>query len=428
MPKRRRLLWGLAVVAVLVVAGGAWLSAANKERQAKEAWPTDRANAARDSAVVVTAEPVTIRPVQRTVEAVGTLHGYEEVTLSTKVDGRVRKINHEVSDRVAPGELLLEIDPTDYELTVRQAEKALSVELARLGLDEPPGPKADVSQIPSVVQAQVRMEKARGTLERMQAARSGVSVEDMAEKKAEVRVTQAEHENQVLLAKTGLATIRLKQEALAIARQQLRDTEVRVPIPGSDTPSCADGVKYAITLRPVAIGTSVKSGGEVFKLAIIHTLKLRAPVPERYGAEVKAGQKALVTTASHSEPFEGVVGRINPAVDPLTRTFEVEILISNPKDELKPGGFAKTAILTRLDKDATTVPLESPVTFAGITKIFLVEDGRAREVQVTLGVQQTAWVEVMKPALPRGALVVTSGQSAIADQTPITLRTLTPNP
>jgi RND family efflux transporter MFP subunit len=428
MPKRRRLLWGLAVVAVLVVAGGAWLYAANKERQAKEPWPSDRANTTRDSAVVVTAEPVTIRPVQRTVEAVGTLHGYEEVTLSAKVDGRVRKINHEVADRVAPGELLLEIDPTDYELTVRQAEKALSVELARLGLDEPPGPKADVSQIPSVVQAQVRVEKARGTLERMQAARSGVSVEDMAEKKAEVRVTQAEHENQVLLAKTGLATIRLKQEALAIARQQLRDTEVRVPTPGPDTPSCADGVKYAITQRPVAIGTSVKSGGEVFKLAIVHTLKLRAPVPERYGAEVKAGQKALVTTASHSEPCEGVVGRINPAVDPLTRTFEVEILISNPKDELKPGGFAKTAILTRLDTDATTVPLESPVTFAGITKIFLVDDGRAREVQVTLGVQQTGWVEVMKPALPPGALIVTSGQSAIADQTPVTLRSLTSNP
>ena len=325
-------------------------------------------------------------------------------------------------DRVAPGELLLEIDPTDYELTVRQAEKALSVELARLGLEEPPGPKADVSQIPSVVQAQVRMEKARGTLERMQAARSGVSTEDLAEKKADVRVTQAEHDNQVLLAKTALATIRLKQEALAIARQQLRDTEVRVPIPGPDTPTCADGVKYAITQRAVAIGTSVKSGGEVFKLAIVHTLKLRAPVPERYGAEVRTGQKALVSTASHAEPFEGIVSRINPAVDPLTRTFEVEILISNPKDELKPGGFAKTAILTRLDTDATTVPLESPVTFAGITKVFLVEDGRAREVQVTLGVQQTGWVEVRKPALPRGALVVTSGQSAIADQTPVTVR------
>ena len=51
----------------------------------------------------------------------------------------------------------------------------------------------------------------------------------------------------------------------------------------------------------------------------------------------------------------------------------------NTRSELKPGGFAKTAILTKVDERAATVPLEAPVHVAGVTKIFLVEDGHARK-------------------------------------------------
>src|SRR4051812_33665156 len=65
------------------------------------------------TAVPVTVQPVSQRRVQRYVGLVGTLHGYEEMTLGAKVAGRVRKVAKDVSDRVHPGELLLEIEPTD---------------------------------------------------------------------------------------------------------------------------------------------------------------------------------------------------------------------------------------------------------------------------------------------------------------------------
>jgi hypothetical protein len=59
------------------------------------------------------------------------------------------------------------------------------------------------------------------------------------------------------------------------------------------------------------------------------------------------------------------------------------------------------------------------VEFAGITKIFVVEDGKAKEVQVVLGVQTTKWAEILRPKLPKDARVVTSGQTALADGTPV---------
>jgi RND family efflux transporter MFP subunit len=423
-PQRRWLLWPLLLVplagAVLWTVGGAVFS-----QREREALPKDDPTTAVDpSAVVVTAAPVAFQPVQRTVEAVGTLAAYEEVPLAAKVEGRVRKVLHDVADRVPPGELLIEIDPTDYDLSVRQAERAVQVELAKLGLTELPAPSYDVSDIPSVKQADARRENAKLRLERsrMLIQRQANSSEELADRSADFRMAQAEYDNQLLQARTGLMAIQLKQESLAIAQQQRRDTEVRAPKPTQPVPGAESGATYAISQRAVAEGSYVRAGAEVCKVLIEQTLKLRVSVPEAHSAAIRVGQQANVFTAAHARPFTGTVGRINPAVDATTRTFEVEILVPNRQCELKPGSFAKTAIHTRLDRETATVPLEALVSFAGVTKVFLIENGHVREVPVTLGVQSTTWVEIVSPELPRDARVVTSGQSVLATGAAVTIR------
>jgi RND family efflux transporter MFP subunit len=422
-PWRGRLFWGAVVLlvpaAVWLFAGGGW------GKDTREALPDPEPAADRDpNAVVVTVEPVTFRPVQRAVEAMGTLHGYEEVTLSAKVEGQVRRVLHDVAARVRPGDLLVEINPTDHELAVQQAERALEVELARLGLKEPPGGKFDEATVPTVVQALARMENAQARLARMRrlAATRVVSAEEMENATSDQRTAQAEHANQILIARSGLAMIRMKQSALAVAKQQLTDTQVRVPTPTLPVPGAAEGVTYCVSRRAVSEGTLVRPGTEVCKLVITQTLKLRVPVPERFSGEVRPGQKAEVTTAAFPRPFPGTVSRVNPAVETATRTFEVEIEVPNPTGELKPGNFARAAIHTRLDAEAATVPLSAVVRFAGVTKLFLAENGRAREVPVTLGVQTTDWVEIAAPALPRGGRVITTGQTALARDTPLAVR------
>jgi RND family efflux transporter MFP subunit len=277
------------------------------------------------------------------------------------------------------------------------------------------------------MQAQTRMENAQSRYERGRglAAKQALAAEELGNVICDYRAAEAEHANQVLLAKAGLATIQLKQAALAVAQQQLKDTQVRVPTPTLPVPGAATGLTYAVTQRTVAEGTQVRSGTEVCKLVIDQTLKLRVPVPERYSTEVRLGQKAAVSTAAFSRPFAGTVTRVNPAVEPTTRTFEVEIQVLNSSGELKPGSFAKAAILTRLDSDVATVPLTALVNFAGINKVFLAENGRAKVVQVTLGVQTTEWVEITGPALPRGAQVITTGHSVLAGETPVSLRAAT---
>src|ERR1700704_933417 len=108
--RRGKLVWavtvGLAFGAGWVVAGKS-----GSQRAREELGPDTGASQGDPAVVVVTVEPVTYRPVQRAVEGVGTLHGFEEITISARVEGRVQKIGFDVADRLEPGELLLQIEP-----------------------------------------------------------------------------------------------------------------------------------------------------------------------------------------------------------------------------------------------------------------------------------------------------------------------------
>ncbi len=102
-------------------------------------------SSANNTAVPVTVDQLVVRNIERSIEAVGNLHGYDELTLKTKVSGRVAKIHHDFADKVKPGELLLEIDPTDAVLAVEQSQRSLNSELAKWGFKEVPDDKIDLT-------------------------------------------------------------------------------------------------------------------------------------------------------------------------------------------------------------------------------------------------------------------------------------------
>ena len=71
---------------------------------------------------------------------------------------------------------------------------------------------------------------------------------------------------------------------------------------------------------------------------------------------------------------------------------------------------------------ATTIPLSGLYSFAGINKVFIDENGIAREIKVTLGEQTREWVEIASPKLAENASVVTSGQRLLSDGVAIAVR------
>jgi multidrug efflux pump subunit AcrA (membrane-fusion protein) len=126
--------------------------------------------------------------------------------------------------------------------------------------------------------------------------------------------------------------------------------------------------------------------------------------------------------ASHpGQSFAGRVAWVNPAIDPASRAFQVEVAVPNDQRLLRPGGFAKAAIVTRDKTQRTVVPIEAIVRYAGVTKVFIVRAGKAVDVPIGTGIEGAGWVEVTGELEP-GAQVIVSGQSQLADCAEILVR------
>jgi multidrug efflux pump subunit AcrA (membrane-fusion protein) len=439
--------WGkrlLGWVGVLLVLAGAW-------------WFLFRAPAKGDekktvkaiTAVPVTVQPVVGRPVERFAAVVGTLQGIDEMTLTPKVEGRVRAILHDINDVLAPDTPLLVLDDVDHRLAESEAQRTLELELAKVALtvDRLPAKGKDedavVVNLPMVVRARNLEENASRKLQRTLMLGTNIPAEELDQVRTDLRVAQANHQQQVIECRSAIASAREKLAKLQSAQQRLRDTTLRVPAPSperlAEIARCrgvssvsADEVRYRVAQRMTSEGELVKASTTgVFKLVLDQPLKLVVTVPERYLAEVAVGQPVQVTVEAYPEDsFTGEVLRVNPTVDRANRTFQVEVNIPNEDRKLRSGMFAKASIRTRKDDRALLVPEEALVSFAGVNKVFVVRGDKALGVPVRLGERlettsedgrRLGWLEV-KGAVQVGEPVVTSGQMALADGTPVRIR------
>jgi multidrug efflux pump subunit AcrA (membrane-fusion protein) len=398
--------------------------------------------------VVVTTAPAIRQPVERSIEVVGTLFGWEEVTLGSKQTGRVIAVKHDVGDRVSPGEALVELDPVDARFAVEEARSRLLGELVKLGISSEVADRFtsqygiseailendEVIQIvrntPPVKQAQATLELAEIRLNRQRqlASRSAGTVQELQDAESEVRVAEAALDNAILTARTVIANALSTYVAMEQATEVLREMTIEAPRPSVLPPGVETmgELRYAVSQRYVSEGQFLRPGDPVYDLVLEHPLRLRADVPERYGARVAEGQAVELSVASHpGTTFRGTISRINPRIDPVSRTFEVEAEVANEDLVLRPGSFAKARVVTLREDDATLVPIEAVVRFAGVVKLFLLDPesngDRVEEVQVRTGVQTGELIEILD-GLPEGSVVITSGQTRLADGSTVVLR------
>jgi multidrug efflux pump subunit AcrA (membrane-fusion protein) len=283
-----------------------------------------------------------------------------------------------------------------------------------------------------VVQKQVACEKAQQNLTRQRALtqRGAGTAQELDDAANEWRTAAANYDDAVQAARAVIANAVASKVSLSQAEQTLTDMTIRAPSPKLLPPGLTRTslLSYAITKRQVSEGQMIKEGEAVAELMIEDPIRLWSQVPEQYADDVRVGQRVRLSTRAHPGlTFDGRVARINPSVDSSSRTFQVETVVPNERGLLRPGGFGKAVIITNAVAQAVVVPVESIVRFAGVTKLFIVENGRARTIaDVTTGSEGHGWVEVMSQQLPGFAEVVTTGQSQLAEGTPVVIRDADP--
>lgn len=414
---------------MILLAGICWL--ANGCSSKPPTTPTNDSTAASDTpAIPVTTARVVARPVRRTVLAVGTLYGFEEITITPKVEGRVIKIDCEVGDRVKPESVLLELDPTDLQLAVDEAQRGLELELAKLGLQALPGDEFNIETLPSVLRAQLVLDNSQKRFERQRTLVSkNVATQEVYEQtEMELKVAEANLRQNRLDAQSTLAAVRHRLAVLDVARQRLAETKVMAPTFKVGPEFGDEPFDYVVAQRFVSTGEMVRAfpSTPVIKLVLDRVLKMRARVPERYSSQIQVGQKVEIQVdAWKGAIFPAIVARVSPTIDPQNRTFEFEAIAPNADRRLKAGGFAKAEVITSESAEAMTLPLESVVRFAGVNKVFRLRNGVAEEAIVELGGKTDSWIEVLS-GVEVGDEVATSGQGQLSDGRKVTVKEAAP--
>ena len=146
--------------------------------------------------------------------------------------------------------------------------------------------------------------------------------------------------------------------------------------------------------RPISVSTFHRSRKWRRLCGPIH-LRIRIDIPEQAIPEVRVGQSVSITTSAWPDKnFSGRVARIAPNVSATSRTLTVEAEIENSSGALKPGQFATVRILQERAEPAVLIPARAVVTEAGVSRVYVIKDGRAEQRLVQTGQTEGDLIEI----------------------------------
>lgn len=201
-------------------------------------------------------------------------------------------------------------------------------------------------------------------------------------------------------AKIALAQARANS---SMALKRLKDTKIYAPFTG------------IITAKFIERGASAAPGVPALTIMKTDQVYARAAVNGNEIATVKIGIPAKVRITSFDEDFEGKVTIINPSADAATRTFDVKVLLDNPKGLLLPGMISAIRMETGRTARSITIPASAVVRDADdINYVFTALGKQAVRKRISLG-NFTGDEVIVTKGLENGDRIIISGQRNLKD-------------
>lgn len=338
------------------------------------------------------------RVVDRYLGLTGSLVADESVNLVFEVPGRIATMRADFGQNVRKGQVLAELDKTDYLLQLERSRAALAQALARVGLDASQA-NAKADSTAAMRQAQAQLEDAWSKFESARKLKESGDISEQRfvemEKQYRARVAMVDATKDEL--RVQMAAIDALKTDIKIAEKRLADTVLRAPFDG------------AISARPASPGLYVKDNAVIFTLVKTWPLRLRVEVPEAESIAAKAGTTLEFTTdAAPGAVFHAVVRELNPTLDARSRTLVAEARIVEADARLRPGSFVQVKLTSQRGVNVTVVPRSAIFTIAGLTKVFALRGGKAEEVRFAPGPEAGGFVEVPGDLLKAGEKVAVS--------------------
>ena len=325
--------------------------------------------------------------IQRSVDLSGTLISPDQARVSSEVAGVVRDVLFEIGQEVSVGQELVRLDTTELNLALQRAESALRQTEAQLGIDSSRGnqiPSDD--QIAAVRTAAANRDDAHAQLTRAQEliAKGLMSRAELDTVQTRVKVSEAAYQSAVENVQALRASLQDRRAAYDLAKKKLDDAVIKAPVAG------------AVAERTVQRGEYIRENTPVVTIVRMDPLKLKTGVQEKYANLIHPNQIVdFQVEPFPNDMFHGKIAFISPSVDQSTRTFTAEILVDNAAHKLKPGFFAKGDILLNRDENVLAVPEETVSNLAGISSVYVIDNGVVKQTSIQTGEHEGKFIEVL---------------------------------
>ena len=323
----------------------------------------------------------------RSIRLSASVEAFETARLYAKVAGYLDKILVDIGDRVTKGQVLAILDIPEMAMEYTQAEAELAEAKAQL------------------VKAQADYTLQKVVLERSKTlrAREAITPQQLDEATAKCEVAAAE----VTLVHSRIDNARAR---LGKLKTLMEYTKITAPFEGIVTERFVDPGALIQAATTASVNVS-----PVVTVQRVDMVRVFIDVPEPEVPAVDRGDPAtLALSALPEKKFAGTVTRLASALHPSTRTMKVEIDFPNPDGLLRPGMYGSLTLNLETHSEALTLPAPALVTEKGKTFVYIVEDGKARRVEVMTGIDDGIRVEIVK-GLQGNEAVIVAGASAVSD-------------
>ncbi len=372
--------WALAtaVVAMLIAAVVAWRLGASRGPAATPAAATAPLQAIELSAGDVSRA----RNAELATQLVltGGLKAVHSAVVKAKVAAELKSLTVREGDRVAPGQLVGQLDATEFQWRLRQAEDQAAA-------------------------AQAQLDVARRTLDNNRA------LVDQGFISRNALDTSASN------AAGAMASLQAAKAAAEIARKSLRDSEIRAPIGG------------LVSQRLAQPGERVALDGRILEIVDLSRIELESAVAPEDVLALRVGQTAQVLVDGLAQPLAARVARISPAAQAGTRAVLAYLALPSEAAALglRQGLFARATVELQR-KPALVVPASALRFDQARPYVLVAEAGQALRREVTVGARGDAVIDGRSEAvveitagLADGATVLRGTVGALRDGTRLAL-------
>lgn len=368
---RKLTIYLLNLVLILVTITGCMQKAKPKDEMVKE-----------EVYIPVKVEKAEKKTLYNTTTFTGLVYPEKDIMVVPKIFGNVSKVNIEVGSEVKKGDILFTIDRSDLEKQVEQAKAALDTAKVNYELTKE-----------KIENAKINFERTKKLYEEGAVSKSQFEQAQLAasDKSLEIVKTQ------------------LDQAELAYnqALDALKDAYVKSPI---------DGIVSSLNVEEGEMVTNTQPAVTIIDIDKVY---VQISVTEDMINSMHIGQEVSVKIPSATkENLIGKISAISPSSDSRTQLYPVKIYIENKEHKIKPGMFAEIEINTDVKEDCVTVESQAVLYKNGKNVLYVVENGKAVEKEVTLGIDTGVFVEIVE-GIKEGEDVIVQGQSYVENGTSV---------